>query len=50
MVKIFVQIVMSSTIYTTKELNEAIKKHPSDFTEDLKVLFKKYENHFKPLK
>ena len=37
-------------LYTTKELNEAIKKHPSDFTEDLKVLFKKYENHFKPLK
>ena len=37
-------------LYTIKELENAIKSNPNDFTDDLKVLFKKYKDKLKPIK
>ena len=37
-------------LYTVKELENAIKINPDDFTDDLKVLFEKYKNQLKPIK
>ena len=37
-------------LYTVKELENAIKINPDDFTDDLKILFEKYKNQLKPIK
>ena len=37
-------------LYTIEELENEIKKSPDFFTEDLKILFEKYEDELRPLK
>lgn len=37
-------------LYTIKELENAIKSNPNYFTDDLKILFKKYKDKLKPIK
>lgn len=36
-------------LYTVKELEDAIKNNPNDFTDDLKILFEKYKDKLKPI-
>ena len=37
-------------VFSLKELKEDIKKNPDKFTEDIKLMIKKYENFLKPIK
>ena len=36
-------------LYTIKELEDAIRINPNDFTNDLKILFEKYKDKLKPI-
>ena len=37
-------------LYTSEELEKEIKSNPNDFTDDLKILFKKYKDQLKLIK